>query len=174
MGMYFYKNQLDLHLYGFLIMFYIFAHSSLFYQIVENHPHYFRWLPDSLKNPPQIPKNKKVTFADDQMDADSDDNRTETDSVYIDDNSTVNGDNESVAATENNEEDIQKIHQILYQTYGNNAGNQSSNEAEDLQEQVHVHTQAPLPNMGETMAQGVEVDQRSNTNIQIDIHPMRK
>lgn len=159
MGIYFYKNQLDLHIYGFLIMFYIFCHSSLFYQIIQKYPQYFAWLPDNMKNPHEYTdktkknkknKNKKVSFHGDATDGISEAD-TDTDSIYQDyqdyqeteqENDNEQDNQSQIDPNDNNPEDIQKIHQILYESYGTASADHNENTspqpAQPVQPAQHV------------------------------------
>lgn len=169
MGIYFYKNELDLHLYGFLIMFYVFFHSSLFYQLVDNYPQYFAWLPDNVKNPPIIDADadgrsnkskkrnkKKVTFiSDNDSDAVSD---ADTESIYQD---TEQERDDDSASQVDHSEDIQKIHQILYESYGANGadGNDVADDGSNRVESTgHENAGMPMPPQQDPLhVQGIDL-----------------
>ncbi len=154
LGIYFIINKLDFHIYGFIILFYVFYYSTIFYNKVMEYSFLQNILPNSFFEYQQKVENDIFEQENQQNDSDSSDSNNDNDnenekdsfdaneimnknellhsiqnSKKINTNPVQQNSNNNMNNNTNNTNDNDIIQQILYQSYPELQQQQQNNQS---------------------------------------------
>jgi hypothetical protein len=173
LGIYFVSNTLDLHIYGFIVLFYLFYYSTIFYNKVMEYSFLQNILPNSFFEYQEKVEQyyQNVEIKNENNNSDIPDNNRNYQENIIDDNKVLKREDiiqslESIIKKslhntqhppidiETNDEDRLKIQEILNQSFGNDNNNNNNNnddndnnDMEELKKKIMISSSiSEMPN----------------------------